>query len=67
MSGYHPSLTSAVAASHHGDLVKAAEQHRLATIAAGARSRGHIHIRRVRPQWWTRLVTRTSSVRLAQA
>lgn len=60
---YHPNLTAAVAAEHRAALLRAAEQDRIRRSV----NHGHRHIKLVRPQWWTRVVTRVSAVRIAHA
>ena len=64
MSGYHPSLTAAVAAEHRTRLLREAELHRQ---HAKPGSSHHVHVKLVRPLWWTRILASVARVRVAHA
>ena len=55
MSGLHPTLTAALAAEHHRDLIRTAGLARSVALATDTDDRHQHHSPTHRPAWWTRI------------
>lgn len=60
MSGIHPTLTAALAAEHHRDLVRAAGLSRSVAIATDTADPNRHNSPTHRPTWWARVTARGS-------